>query len=173
MYIKFQGAQNRTSVPPIQVACPFCGGFGTFQVLSHELTTPPNFTISVQACPSTECKGLLVAVFKDSKLQKTYPGLGKPINTENVPERIKNAFREGVDCFANNCFVSAAIMIRKTLEEICIDKGATGGNLYKKIQDLSTKILIPKELIEAMHELRLLGNDAAHIEAETYNNIGR
>jgi len=64
-------------------------------------------------------------------------------------------------------------MIRKTLEEICIDKGATGGNLYKKIQDLSTKILIPKELIEAMHELRLLGNDAAHIEAETYNNIGR
>lgn len=63
-------------------------------------------------------------------------------------------------------------MIRKTLEEICIDKGATGGNLYKKIQDLSNKILIPKDLIEAMHELRLLGNDAAHIEAETYNNIG-
>ena len=77
------------------------------------------------------------------------------------------------DGYTNDCFVAAAIMIRKTLEEICIDKGAIGDNLYKKIQDLSKKILIPKELIEAMHELRLLGNDAAHIEAETYNNIGR
>jgi len=171
MYIKFAGANNHNYSQPIQIHCPFCGGFGTFQHAGHVLTTS-TISYSLQFCPLPNCQGLLLGIFDVKRLIRTYPGSGKGINTENVPERIKNAFREGVDCFANNCFVAAAIMIRKTLEEICIDKGATGGNLYKKIQDLSTKILIPKELIEAMHELRLLGNDAAHIEAETYNNIG-
>ena len=64
-------------------------------------------------------------------------------------------------------------MVRKTLEEICVDRGATGKNLYPKLQDLSKKIVIPKELIEAMNELRLLGNDAAHIEARTFEEIGK
>jgi hypothetical protein len=172
MYVKFTGAEGGHNSPPMQINCPFCGGFGTFEIVGHNLKTCGNTNFSIQSCPAIKCKAVVIGVFKGQELQKTYPGLGKPINTENVPERIKNAFQEGVDCFANNCFVAAAIMIRKTLEEICIDKGATGGNLFKKIQDLSTKILIPKELIEAMHELRLLGNDAAHIEAETYNSIG-
>jgi hypothetical protein len=114
----------------------------------------------------------VVVISKPNAILKTYPGLGKPINTENVPDRIKNAFREAVDCFANNCFTAAAIMIRKTLEEICIDKGSKGDNLYKKIEALSSTVVIPKELVNAMHELRLLGNDAAHIEAETFNEIG-
>ncbi|HMR89770.1 MAG TPA: DUF4145 domain-containing protein [Saprospiraceae bacterium] len=171
MHVKFTGAETGHNPPPMQINCPFCGGFGTFQVLNN-LKTDTNTNISVQSCPSLNCKALVLGIFKGIHLQKTYPGLGRPVNTDNVPNRIKSAFKEGVECFANNCHVAAAIMIRKTLEEICIDKGATGNNLYKKIEDLSTKILIPKELVEAMHELRLLGNDAAHIEAETYNEIG-
>jgi hypothetical protein len=64
-------------------------------------------------------------------------------------------------------------MIRKTLEEICIERGATGANLFKKLQDLGGKILIPQELLTGMNELRLLGNDAAHIDAQTFSEIGK
>ena len=64
-------------------------------------------------------------------------------------------------------------MIRKTLEQICLDRGAIGKNLYSRLQDLGTKIVIPKELIEGMQELRLLGNDAAHIESNTFNEVGK
>ena len=62
-------------------------------------------------------------------------------------------------------------MVRRTLEEICEDKGAKGGNLKARITDLESKIVLPRELLEAMDELRLLGNDAAHIEAKTYDQI--
>ena len=64
-------------------------------------------------------------------------------------------------------------MIRKTLEEICQDRNAKGKNLNLRLQDLGDKILIPKELIEGMNDLRLLGNDAAHIEAKTFNEVGK
>ena len=64
-------------------------------------------------------------------------------------------------------------MIRKTLEEICNNKSAIGKNLKDRLIDLGGKIIIPKELIEGMDELRLLGNDAAHIEAKTFEEIGK
>ncbi len=69
--------------------------------------------------------------------------------------------------------MASAIMIRKTLEEICLDKGATGDNLYKRIENLKSTIVLPKELLSAMQELRLLGNDAAHLEAKTFEQIGK
>ncbi|GAA5510039.1 hypothetical protein Rcae01_05545 [Novipirellula caenicola] len=62
-------------------------------------------------------------------------------------------------------------MLRRTLEKICDDRGATGNNLKARIKDLESKIVLPRELIDAMDELRLLGNDAAHIEARTFAEI--
>ena len=38
---------------------------------------------------------------------------------------------------------------------------------------MSAVAVIPKDLLDAAHELRLLGNDAAHIEAKTYDEIGK
>lgn len=67
--------------------------------------------------------------------------------------------------------MAAAIMIRRTLEEICEDRGATGKNLKDRIADLKSKVLLPQELLDAMDEMRLLGNDAAHIEARTFAQI--
>jgi hypothetical protein len=32
---------------------------------------------------------------------------------------------------------------------------------------------MPKELLDGLDDLRLLGNDAAHIEAKTYEQIGK
>ncbi len=48
-----------------------------------------------------------------------------------------------------------------------------GDSLYKKLQNIGNKVLIPQELISGMNELRLLGNDAAHIEAQTFSEIGK
>lgn len=64
-------------------------------------------------------------------------------------------------------------MIRKTLEEICNQEGSTGKNLKDRLKYVGGKIMIPRELIEGMDELRLLGNDAAHIQANTFEEIGK
>ena len=64
-------------------------------------------------------------------------------------------------------------MVRRTLEEVCEDKSATGKDLKARIAALKTIALIPSELLDAADELRILGNDAAHIEAREYDKIGK
>mgnify|MGYP001245890349 CR=1 FL=1 len=63
-------------------------------------------------------------------------------------------------------------MVRRVLEELCEDKKATGNNLMERLKALGQTVIIPGELLTAADELRLLGNDAAHIEAKTYDQIG-
>jgi len=65
------------------------------------------------------------------------------------------------------------MMVRKTMEELCLDRKATGANLKEKIAALGKTIVLPKELLDGMDDLRLLGNDAAHVESQTFNNVGQ
>lgn len=64
------------------------------------------------------------------------------------------------------------MMIRKTLEALCEDRGAQGADLKARLKDLETKIVLPQELPTAADDLRLLGNDAAHIESRAYDQSG-
>jgi len=38
---------------------------------------------------------------------------------------------------------------------------------------LGKKIVLPKGMIKALHNLRLLGNDAVHVEARAYAEVGK
>jgi hypothetical protein len=84
-----------------------------------------------------------------------------------------SALEEAIICHANECFIAAAIMVRKTLEEMCRERGAKGKDLKERIRDLGTKIVLPSELLNGLDDLRLLGNDAAHIESHEYDQVGK
>ena len=64
-------------------------------------------------------------------------------------------------------------MVRRTLEELCEDKGIKADNLKKRVKGLKTAVVLPNGLLEALDELRLLGNDAAHIESKEYDKVGK
>lgn len=176
-------AINRTT--NIATRCPHCGHQGTFiKVLPQDLHTwyrnpgssseIPDKYLGIRKCPNEKCQGHLFFISDNNRnVLMTSPSETIPFNKENIPEKVLKAFEEAIKCHSNSCFIASAIMIRKTLEEICIERGATGANLLKKLQDLGGKILIPQELLNGMNELRLLGNDAAHIEAQTFSEIGK
>lgn len=164
----------------VRTRCPHCGHIGVFLSLGiNDLMTNSHFDdrrsfLGVRKCPNSTCGGHLFFIVNNAgKIVQTSPSPTIPFDKENIPDKVLNAFEEAIKCHSNSCFIASAIMIRKTLEEICIDRGATGRDLFKKLEDLGGKILIPKELIEGMNELRLLGNDAAHIEAQTFSEIGK
>lgn len=94
-------------------------------------------------------------------------------DTSSLPERVLNSMTEAASCFSNGCYIAAAIMIRKTLEEVCHDRGATGPNLKERIQRLGQSVILPAELLDGLDSLRLLGNDAAHLESQTFTQVGR
>ncbi len=162
----------------IATRCPHCGHFGTFVNMSSlsldNINGSPEYYIGMKYCPNTNCKGQLFYIKDNSGIiLQTFPSDTIPFDKENIPEKVLNAFQEAITCHSNLCFIASAIMLRKTLEEICFDRGASGKNLKEKLKELGSKILIPRELIDGMDDLRLLGNDAAHIEAKTFADIGK
>ena len=103
----------------------------------------------------------------------SYPPQLIDFDPVNLPESVRATLEEAIQCHAQNCSIAAAIMVRKTLEELCFDRKATGGNLKERIRDLGTKIVLPKDLLDGLDDLRLLGNDAAHIESQEFNKVGQ
>ena len=65
------------------------------------------------------------------------------------------------------------IMVRRTLEDLCADKNAKGKDLKERIAALSSSVVLPPGLLSGIDNLRLLGNDAAHVEARVYGSVGK
>jgi hypothetical protein len=58
-------------------------------------------------------------------------------------------------------------MARSALQAALRDQGAKGKNLATEITDLATRGILPPLMEEWSHELRALGNDAAHPDAQS------
>jgi hypothetical protein len=174
MIFKLVGNIQAGTGTRISTRCPHCGHNGTFESIGNDIHQG-NKVFGLRRCPNGNCFGHLFFVYNShsNEIVITHPSDTIPFDKENIPDKVLNAFTEAIISHSNNCFIASAIMIRKTLEQICLDRGAIGKNLYSRLQDLGTKIVIPKELIEGMQELRLLGNDAAHIESNTFNEVGK
>jgi hypothetical protein len=182
MLFKVQGAgasieQAQTTV---KLRCPVCHQKGTFeklevhdlQILSLDGTTYRRF--GQRRCPDPECGAHIFFVWDNNttRLAVSYPAERIDFDATNVLANVVRALEEAITCHANQCFIAAAIMVRKTLEELCADQKATGKNLKERIKALGTKVMLPKELLDGLDDLRLLGNDAAHIESQEFNQVG-
>ena len=165
------------SVTPInnqQVSgrCPHCGKEAALTAIEqHDFNLGEGILTGQRKCPNPSCNGHLFVVTQNGRIIESFPPIRLDFNSENLPDRIKNTFEEAIACHSASLYIAAAIMVRRTLEELCADRQATGKDLKARIADLGTKIVVPKELLDAMDELRILGNDAAHIEAKEYDNI--
>lgn len=128
-------------------------------------------SIGIRRCPNTSCNGYVFVVLNAFQPVRTYPPEVIDFDASNLPTNIIATLEEAVKCHAAGAYRAAALMVRRVLEEVCEDKAAKGNNLKERIAALGKTIVVPPELIAAADELRLLGNDAAHIEAKTYDAI--
>jgi hypothetical protein len=166
---------NRVDNPgPVSLRCPGCKQQGTFPPFAgvndahHQ-----NYSFGQRRCPNPDCHLHVFVVQERGKLLVAYPAERIDFDSTNLPPAVVAALEEAITCHASRCFVAAAIMVRKTLEELCHDRGATGPNLKARLSSLGTKVVLPIELLDALDHLRLLGNDAAHIESREYQQVGQ
>ncbi|TGQ48098.1 DUF4145 domain-containing protein [Mesorhizobium sp. M00.F.Ca.ET.216.01.1.1] len=131
-------------------------------------------TFGIRICPNTECRSVLfIAKDGSGAVKLTFPPEIIDFDATNLPPNILSSLEEAIKCHASGCYRASALMVRRTLEELCDDKKATGENLKARVASLSAVAVIPSELLNAADELRILGNDAAHIEAKDYDQIGK
>lgn len=99
--------------------------------------------------------------------ESRYPDAYYPVPLDtadfaNAPSTINDAAKEAHLVYSMNAYRSTAILCRATIEAICKDQGASGKDLFKKIDDLHDRGLIRLFVKETAHVLRAIGNDMAH-----------
>ncbi len=165
--------------------CPTCRKVGIFtqptsqntDISWEQISTSRTYTTKMFAgariCPNGSCSELVFFVSTATTLECTYPAETIDFDASDLPKGIVETLREAVLCEAAGAHRAAALMVRRVLEELCEDRGAKGPNLQARIEALGRQIVVPQDLLAAAHDLRLLGNDAAHIEAKTYDRIDK
>ena len=173
--LKGRPCAAQPAVIEVRMRCPNCKHQGTFDAFAGlaDLALADGFVVGQRSCPNPECLAHVFFVTKNNRVVASYPAERIDFDATSIPAAVVAALQEAITCHAEGCFVAAAIMVRKTLEELCRDRGATGANLKDRLKALGAKVVTPQELLDGMDDLRLLGNDAAHIESETYRQVGR
>jgi hypothetical protein len=175
---------DAASATVVNLRCPHCRHVGAFHGIpnchdvswAERVSSTGNqfvpFAAGVRRCPNVECHSLVQVILQSGKLIESFPPEVIDFDSTNLPPDILSSLEEAIKAHAAGCYRACALMVRRVLEELCDDKKATGSDLKKRLAALSTSVVVPKELLDAADELRLLGNDAAHISAKSYDAIG-
>ena len=91
-----------------------------------------------------------------------YPAPSPNIAPEFTPEQVAADFIEAVSSLKNGNYKAASIMARTSLETAVNLFSAQGANLKQKIDNLAKRNVITTALAEWAHEIRDIGNEAAH-----------
>lgn len=184
--MKFENTrQNPGGIEPVRIKmrCPVCLREGTLDQRGADLQLAQRSmawslndpATGERICPNPDCAALIYLVYIPSRAEviASYPPERIDFDASALPPVVQEPLEEAINCHANECFPAAAVMVRRTLEAVCEDQGATGDDLYKRIERLGKEIVLPKGMIKALHNLRLLGNDAVHVEARVYAEVGK
>jgi hypothetical protein len=177
------GITQDVPLAAISVRCPHCRELGSFNTLGPAKTyskgghVGPNpvvatYYATIRICPNVKCKGLIFVIEDAHGAVEIEPPQLLDFNPEGLAPRLRQTLTEAIACHGSGAYRAAAMMVRRLLEEICDENNAEGANLHQRIAALRSTIVLPEPLFEAMNELKALGNDAAHVEARAYDNIG-
>jgi HEPN domain-containing protein len=178
---------NVTNPVIANLRCPHCNHQGAFHPIVNcndvgwvegvanqaGQVQPTGFAAGVRKCPNPECSGLVQVVLQSGQVVESFPPEVIDFDSTNLPPAILASLEEAIKAHAANCYKASALMVRRVLEELCDDKNAVGGDLKQRLAALSQSVVVPKELLDAADELRLLGNDAAHVKAKNYDAVGK
>jgi hypothetical protein len=178
MILKLDNWSASQNAERINLRCPACRREATFDSLGFNdvwaHANSRNLKTGQRICGNPKCRThLFVVLDYTDDVIASYPVETLDFDASDLPLRVVEAFEEAIKCHAQQCFVASAIMVRKTLEEVCADRGASGDNLKKRIAALGGKVVLPQALLDGLDDLRLLGNDAAHLESQVYEQVGQ
>jgi hypothetical protein len=93
--------------------------------------------------------------------ETVYPSGGAPTNPE-LPERLQLTLQEVRRCYQAKAYTATAMLCRKTIETLCVDRGVKEKNLATALEKMRDSSLIDGSLFDWADGLRLAGNRAAH-----------
>lgn len=108
--------------------------------------------------------------------QRLYPaqveGFRKTEREYSIPRRVHDIYDETITAITSDLPVLAGVGIRLIVEAVAKQQGAQGVNLGKRIDSLKSLGFITATGAELLHDLRFMGNAAAHeVKAHTQREL--
>ncbi|MEU5085093.1 MULTISPECIES: DUF4145 domain-containing protein [Streptomyces] len=155
---------------PVVVHCPECDkpviASAAGRVLEPDTDVwGPGDLVTLAQC--TGCGRALVVTQSDglegrwSDPVRVYPPTGDQLSF-SVPSKLRDECEEARRCFTSKAFTATAVMVRRVLEGLCLDQGATAKPLMNALKQLAADGKLDGRLLEWAQELRGLGNHGAH-----------
>jgi hypothetical protein len=166
------------------VICGECGRRTEHEVLTNVISSDhsPDADIYVSdEFLTIQCRGCKTVSFckEGSCSEDTDPDDGQPITTRtlfpgriegrpplndlyHLPYELQTIYKESRSALMEGLSVLTGIRIRAIVETVCREKNSPGRDLAAKIGGLVTLNLITQTEAEILHDLRFMGNKAAH-----------
>ncbi|HTJ70256.1 MAG TPA: DUF4145 domain-containing protein [Actinospica sp.] len=90
-----------------------------------------------------------------------WPQRQRPLSL-NIPESLREEHEEARRAFSAKAYRATAVMVRRTLEGVCLDQGMAKKQLFQMLEQMRNDDKIDGRLFEWAQELRVLGNEGAH-----------
>lgn len=130
MIFKIPSFSHVENPATVSMRCPSCRQQGTFEPIPgvRDGTTGDSF-FGQRKCPNPDCQTHVFVVHQSRSVLVSYPPERIDFDATDIPAKVTSVFEEALTCHAASCFVAAGMMIRKTLEALCEDRGANGSDL--------------------------------------------
>jgi hypothetical protein len=175
--------KDKKGITTVDYVCPWCGRNQTSQ--SKRSVEHGREMWMVVECSSGACKRpALVEVHLTGNEQwhaitsaggftskpVVHPTARPSYLEAGVPPEIRRDFEEALQCQAAGFKYGAALVGRRVLQAAVREKGGHGRDLKAEIDSLPTDTL-NAPLKESAHEIRFVGNDAAHADEVTDGDV--
>ncbi|WP_316775124.1 DUF4145 domain-containing protein [Streptomyces sasae] len=170
--------------PPMLIECPHCEGHtlstqqGTYQLGPEADEDFEPLIYTLVSCDKCRTPQLLMQMsemndggFWDwTDPVREWPSSANGPLSPSIPAAIAREMREARACFAAKLYTATAVMVRRTLEGMCVDQGTSKKPLFAALGELRDANKIEGRLFDWAQALRVLGNQGAHFSKEA---VGR
>lgn len=152
------------------LTCPHCGVFAEF-VLRHpwDENHPTQGRRHLGAWTCTSCKYPITGARDPANNEPAqwWPREARTREYPDVPDHIAEDASEAYVCFSVGAIKASVVMARRAVQAMAVNKGATPKKtLFAQIDELAEKEVITPSMKDVAHEIRLTGNEGAHVDAE-------
>lgn len=152
--------------------CPHCGNTTPQALVGRGIKREDGVAFHYQLTECGTCSGILLwKEDVDAAGPRAYEILSQPFARllwpksaelhECVPESVRRCYTEAakIKALAPNAFAN---QIRRSLEAVCRDRGASQNSLASSLKELASKGDIPPVLAEMSDLIRVIGNMGSH-----------
>ncbi|MCF2716844.1 DUF4145 domain-containing protein [Paenibacillus sp. UKAQ_18] len=160
------------------IDCPFCDitveavEKGTVIIYMDEIQDKKTVLLECPKCGEAIGAQQRMVYFNGtsdwSRAIRIWPSAQRNLSVE-LPDIVSISLEEAEKCYKATAYLACAVMCRRVIESICLDKQVKKNSIFSGLKELLDTKVIDEKIYEWSNVLRLHGNIGAHPSSENIN----